>query len=219
MPSAMNLKTVIVIGATGLVGHELVIKLIKDETIGKVVTLSRSKIKVVSPKIESHIINFDDISSYQNLVVGDALFSCLGTTLKQAGSIKAQRKVDLQYQLELATVAANNNVSHLLLVSSSGANADSANAYLKMKGELEIAINKLDFQHIIILRPSLLLGDRTQMRIGEAIAGKILPLLNYLPMLRKYRPIPASTVAQKLITAFKGANKKHQIFELDQVFD
>lgn len=215
----MELKTAIIIGATGLVGSELLNILLDDELIGKVITLGRSKPLVISEKLESHIVDFEQVDSYRQLVCGELLFLCLGTTLKQAGSVVAQRKVDLTYQLNVATVAAENNVPHLLLVSSSGANHKSSNNYLKMKGELESAIHNLPFNSSVILRPSLLLGDRKETRIGETIAGYIMPILKYIPVLKKYRPISATIVAEKLHKCSNSGDKKNQIFELDEIFD
>ena len=106
---------------------------------------------------------------------GDVLFSCLGTTKKQAGSIAAQRIVDFDYQLQIAQIAVENGVPHYLLVSSSGANAKSRAAYMKMKGELEEQVKALPFQRISIFQPSLLLGDRPESRFGEQLAALFMP--------------------------------------------
>lgn len=215
----MELKTVIIIGATGLVGSELLNLLLDDDSIGKVITLGRSKPVVISPKLESHTVNFDDVDSYHHLINGDSVFLCLGTTLKKAGSVNAQKKVDVVYQLNVAQAAADNKVSQVLLVSSSGANEGSSNNYLKMKGELEKAIHNLPFNRFVILRPSLLLGDRKETRVGETIASFILPIIQYIPILKKYRPIPATTVAEKLQKASKADCHLNQIFELDEIFN
>ena len=125
-------KIALVIGATGLVGGHLVKQLTEATHISKVVTLTRRPITYHSDKVINHVINFDNLSQYSALFEADIVFSCLGTTKKTAGSVDAQRKVDFDYQLHAAQLAAKMGVEHYLLVSSSGANANSSSAYLKM---------------------------------------------------------------------------------------
>ena len=130
-------KIAIVIGATGLVGRALVDQLAEATHISKVITVTRQTAEHASVKVVNHVVNFDCLQDHAPLFKGDYLFSCLGTTLKQAGTVEAQRLVDVDYQLQVAQIAVNNGVKDYFLVSSTGANADSARPYLKMKGELE----------------------------------------------------------------------------------
>jgi len=130
-------KTAIVIGATGLVGQALVDHLAEADHICKIITLTRTPAKHPSPKVFNQVVDFEHLEDYAESFNADLLFSCLGTTLKQAGSLAAQRKVDLDYQFKAAQIAVNNGVEHYLLVSSSGANEESNSPYLKMKGVLE----------------------------------------------------------------------------------
>ncbi|GAB2503287.1 NAD(P)H-binding protein [Microbulbifer agarilyticus] len=211
-------KTAIVLGATGLVGRALVERLVKSDTYAHVVILTRRPAPHPSPKVKNHVVNFDRLENHQTLLSGDCLFSCLGTTKKQAGSIAAQRRVDLDYQLAAAQLAAKNAVPHYLLVSSSGANAESLSAYLKMKGELEQQVLQLAFKRISILQPSLLLGSRDHARAGEQFAAWLLPTLCKLPGLRKYRPITGDQVAQKLLVLSLTPGPARQTLVLDQIF-
>ena len=126
-------KTVIVIGATGLVGRALVDQLADADHIGKIITLTRRSTKHSSSKVFNQVVDFDHLEDYVSSFRADFLFSCLGTTLKQAGSIPAQRKVDLDYQCKAAQLAASNGVHHYLLVSSSAANDQSNNPYLTIE--------------------------------------------------------------------------------------
>ncbi len=214
-------KTAIVVGGTGVVGRELVAQLSEAKHISKVLNLTRRPVSSVNNKVVNHVIDFTKLREYQELFAGDLLFSSLGTTRKQAGSVAAQRRVDLDYQLECAELAAEHGVKHYLLVSSSGANRHSPMAYPKMKGELEHQVKQLSFVRISIFQPSLLLGERNDKRIGEEIAAKVLPTVCKLPFLAKARPISGAQVAQKMVQVsareFSGG-KEVETYTLDEVF-
>ncbi|TEW50174.1 NAD(P)H-binding protein [Psychromonas algicola] len=211
-------KVAIVIGATGLIGSALVEKLIDATHVSKIITLTRKPISYASPKVFNEVVDFENLALYAELLKGDLLFSCLGTTLKQAGSIEAQRKVDLDYQFNAAEIAANNGVKHYLLVSSAGANQTSNKAYLKMKGELEHVIKSLPFHRISIFQPSLLIGHREHFRWGEKIGSWLLPVLCFLPWLKRYRPISGEQVAAKMIQVSTQAGNPLEFFCLDEIF-
>ena len=174
-------KAALVIGSTGLVGQALLEQLIVAEEISQVITLTRRPIEYDSVKVKNYVVDFDLLEQHASLFQADLMFSCLGTTLKQAGSIEAQRKVDFEYQLKAAELAAANGISHYLLVSSSGANDQSLSAYLKMKGELEKRIKLLNFERISIFQPSLLMGDRKEFRLAEKLGSWLLPSLCLIP--------------------------------------
>jgi uncharacterized protein YbjT (DUF2867 family) len=212
-----SLAVACVIGATGLVGSNLVQRLILDDDFSKIIVFSRRKLSVENEKLETIITDFSNLKKISELVKGDVFFSTLGTTKKKAGSIKAQREVDFSYQLEFAQIAKKNNFQHYVLISSAGANAKSSNAYLKMKGELEDEVIKLSFPRISIIQPSLLLGERSDFRIGEKLGELILPLVTSLSPLKKYKPIAGEDVAIAMIQSFKKQSQKMQIYSLDQV--
>ncbi|MDX1321205.1 MAG: NAD(P)H-binding protein [Oceanospirillum sp.] len=218
-------KTAIVIGATGVVGRALVTKLAASEAFDQVVTVTRrpdmaSVADENARKVINHVVDFEQLDSARHLFQGDCLFSCLGTTLKQAGSVSAQRRVDLDYQLQAAQNASANGVSHYLLVSSSGANGKSASSYLKMKGELETQIADLPFKRISVFQPSLLLGERPDFRLGETLARWLMPALCWLPGLRRYRPIRGDQVAEKMLqVSLQPAEAvQPEVYTLDKVF-
>ena len=219
----MNMKqTAIVIGATGLVGRALVAQLAQSNEVERILTLTRRAVRYDSPKVQNHVVDFADLSRYRELFQGDVLFSCLGTTLKQAGSIAAQRVVDVDYQFAAAQLAAQQGVRHYVLVSSSGADARSRNAYLQMKGELEQKISALPFERISIVQPSLLLGERPEHRVGEQLGAWLLPLICKIPGLQRYRPIRGEQVAAKMIRISQSAlesRQKLEYFRLDELFD
>ena len=211
-------KTAIVIGATGLVGRALVDQLDEADYIGKIITLTRRSSPHPSPKVFNQVVDFDHLEDHASFFSADYLFSCLGTTLKQAGSVDAQRKVDLEYQFKAAQLAADNGVEHYLLVSSSGANDQSNNAYLKMKGELEQRVKALPFKRISIFQPSLLLGQRADFRLAEKIGSWLMPVLCVVPGLRRFRPITGEQVAEKMVLVSQQPGRSMELFCLDDIF-
>lgn len=215
-------QTALVLGATGVVGRELIKQLSLNIHIDNVLALTRRPVKYDSNKVTNYVIDFDQLDQHSALFQVDMVFSCLGTTLKQAGSIAQQRIVDVDYQYVAAMLAQSNGVKHYLLVSSSGANSTSQSSYLKMKGELEALVSALDFEHISIIQPSLLLGDRKDIRLGEKIGARLLPIICLLPGLSKYRPITGQQVAEKMcniaMQEAKPANSKVQYYRLDALF-
>ena len=212
------MKTVIVLGATGLIGQNLILKLAQQSHIKKVIAVTRRAVKYNHPKIENQVVDFSLLEQYSQTFAGDILFSCLGTTKKQAGSTAAQRIIDVDYQLTAAQLAANNGVSEYFLVSSSGANATSKNAYLQMKGELENKIMALGFERICIFQPSLLLGERNHFRIGEKLGSWILPTLCKLPILQRYKPIYGTQVATKMCQVSAQQTVGIMRYTLDECF-
>lgn len=215
---ATKSKTAIVVGATGLIGAELVALLEQSADYATVITVTRRPLSRQSTKSLNHVIDFNHLDQSQHLFKGDVLFSCLGTTLAQAGSLEAQRRVDFTYQLKIAEIAQRQGVNHYLLVSSSGANAKSLSPYLKMKGELEEAVKRLPFERISVFQPSLLLGDRAGKRRAESIAATLMPTFCKLPGLTRYRPIQGKQVARKMLQESVNPVLGLRVFSLDHVF-
>ncbi len=213
------MKTALVIGATGLVGSCLTDLLLADRRFGLVKVFVRRSTSKVHAKLSEHIIDFDNPESWSKSVTGDVLFSALGTTLRQAGSKEAQYKIDYNYQYEFAKAAAENGVSTYVLVSSAGASPESRIFYSRMKGTLERDIAKLNFQHISIIQPGLLAGERQQPRMGEKIGYYVLSVLKYIPGLKGYRPVQASVVARAMINASFYTKDSLQVYALQKVFD
>ena len=210
------MKKAIVIGATAMVGTQLIQLLIGNEDFSEIVTLVRRKSGVSNPKLTEYIINFDEPETWKNYVTGDVLFSTTGTTMAQVKTKKAQYDVDFNYQFTVAKIAANNGVSSYVLVSSAGANPTSKNFYLKMKGELEFAVQSLPFKTVIILQPGQLTGNRIHNRRSEKIGIIIMDGLNKLGLFKRYKPIHAFTVASAMIKAVKV--KVSSIYSLDEIF-
>lgn len=211
--------TAIVIGATGLVGRHLIQELVNDQRFDKIKVFSRRSPEIESPQIEEHLIDFDRLEDYKSHIQGDVLFSCMGTTIKTAGSKEVQYKVDYTYQFRMAQFASENGVPDYVLVSSTGANPDSGVFYSRMKGELERDVKELGFQRCILIRPSVLMGERPEFRLGEVIGGKVInTLAAVLPFLKKYKGILGQDVAKSMLEIYH-VEQDHgtQIFALDQL--
>lgn len=211
-------KTAIVIGATGLVGSEVLNLLLEDERYQKVKVFHRRSTGITNPKLEEHIIDFEQINEWKHLLTGDELYSALGTTIKKAGSQEAQYTVDFTYQNETAKAAAENGVKKYSLVSSAGANYQSRMFYSRLKGELDDAVKELPFEVTTILRPSILAGERNESRPGESMGMFFMKFLTKIPGLKKYRPIAGRTVAQGMINSLHKCPPGYHIFELDEIF-
>ncbi len=212
------MKTAIILGSSGLVGAAILQQLINDDNYSKIKILVRKPSEIKHTKIEEIIVDFKNINSYQHLVVGDILFSCMGTTLKNAKSKAAQYEVDFTYQFQTAKAAAENGLKTYVLISSIGASAKSSTFYLRMKGELEEAVKHLPFQQINIMRPGPLGGNRKEFRISEVLSFPILKFFNGLGLFKKYRIIDAEIVAKAMMNSIKQNDNKLNVFESEQMF-
>lgn len=211
-------KTAIVIGGTGLVGTALLEGLIQSEHFAKIRCISRRPPPFSHQKLQHCRVDFEQLYDASEAFRGDCLFSALGTTRKQAGSLAAQRRIDLDYQLQAAKLGAAQGVTHYLLVSAMGANSKSANAYMQMKGELEERVADLNFPRTSIFQPSLLTGKREQQRLAESLAAPLLKGLCSLPGLRRFRPIAGEELAQAMIECSQDSGAGLERFSLEACF-
>ena len=213
----MNL-TANVIGATGLVGKQLVSQLLENEHFGKVRIFVRRDSGLSHPKLEQLIVDFADEKTWAKKLTGDVLFSALGTTLKQAGSKAKQHEVDFTFNLNFAQKAKANSIENYVLVSSIGANSKSALFYTRIKGELDDTVANLGFENLTILRPSYLSGERDEKRWMEELSLPVVGFVTKL-ILKKYRPISGETVAKAMINGVLKPHPEKTIWEADEVFE
>ena len=167
-------KTALIFGNTGLTGSICEELLLKNPAYQKVITFGRRPVSLKGEKHLHHVIDFKDIERYHDLIRGDDLYLCLGTTMAKAGSKEAFYAVDYEMNYKIANIASENNVRQLLLISAVGADPNSFFFYNRVKGELEDAVQKLTFWAIHIFQPSMILGERNESRPLESIAQKIM---------------------------------------------
>lgn len=212
-------RTAILLGATGLVGGHCLNLLLEDGAYKKVVSLGRRRTGREHAKLEESEIDFARLDEYSALFRGDDVFCCLGTTIKKAGSQSAFRRVDFGYVKEAARVASENGTRQFLLISALGANKRSRVFYNRTKGEAEEAVAEFPFQGVQIFRPSLLLGERAEVREGERVAEAALKLFSFAlaGRLRKYRAIHARDVARAMIKVAQDELAGVNVFESDRI--
>jgi len=189
----------IVIGASGATGKELIIRLLEDPHFNSVSIFVRKNPEISHTKLKTHKIDFSKIHDYRKLIKGNVLFSCLGTTLKAAGSKAKQYQVDFTYQYKFAKYASDNGVNLYSLVSSTGSNPKSPFFYPKIKGQLEESVKKLPFKTIHIYQPPILIRQDELIRSGEKIVIKALRGLNNLGILKSHKPLLVSTLANRMV--------------------
>jgi uncharacterized protein YbjT (DUF2867 family) len=212
-------RTAILLGATGLVGGHCLDLLLEDSAYGRVVSLGRRKKGREHYKLEEHVVDFERLEDSRQFFRGDELFCCLGTTIKKAGSQDSFRQVDFTYVREAARVASACGTGQFLLVSALGASSSSSIFYNRTKGETEEAVAGFPFNAVQIFRPSLLLGERGEFRLGERVAEKAMQLFSFLLAgpLRNYRAIQARAVAEVMIKVAHERPLGVNIFESDRM--
>jgi uncharacterized protein YbjT (DUF2867 family) len=197
-----------VIGSTGLTGSFLVRQLLADSATTKVISVSRSSLKIANSKlIQVLISDLADLLSVQSKIRGDLYFCCLGTTIKAAGSKGNFEKVDHDAVVAFAKIARTHDATSFTLVSAMGANTNSMFFYNQVKGRTENDVKTLGLRSLIIFRPALLLGPRAKFRLGERLATvTLVPLSRLLPnRTRKSLVTKAETLAMRMLAEGKAA--------------
>lgn len=195
------MKKVIVAGASGLIGNALVELLLENSSISQVIALVRSPLPYADRKLKQEIVDYEHFDDSRGLLSGDAIYCCLGTTRKKTPDKAKYRRIDHDYPVMLAKIAAENNIEQYHFISALGANKNSSVFYNRLKGETEEDIKKLKFKSLHIYRPSLLVGQRKEKRFFERLMIIAMKAINpvLLGKLKKYRSIKAETVAKAMI--------------------
>lgn len=207
----------LVIGATGATGKDLVKQLCQDSDFDEIDIFVRRRSDFHHEKVKAHLVDFDHPEEWKHLVKGDVAFSCLGTTLKSAGSKENQKVIDYDYQFNFAKAAKENNVQDYILVSAYGASPDSKIFYSRIKGELEEAVKNLKFEKTTIFKPGMLERKNTD-RNGEVFGLKIIKFLNKLGLFKSQQPLPTEVLAKAMIVASKIKSNSFSEIKLHSIF-
>ena len=214
------MKTALLFGSSGLVGSHLLNQLIKDTNYSKIKLFVRSVLKISDPKVEIIKTNFNSLENHKEDIKGDDCFFCIGTTKKNSPDKDDYRKVELDIPKEIAQIAKSNLVKSFIFVSALYANPKSLGNYVKFKGLVEEELKELNFPKLAILRPSFLMGDRKEKRVGEKIGIFVFKLLSPLLLgpLKKMRPIHSETVARAMIIVIQNDIQK-TTFESNEIVE
>ena len=212
------MKTALLFGSSGLVGRHLLNELTKDNDYSKIKIFVRTVPEIIDPKIEIIKIDFKNLDNHKEDMKGDDCFFCIGTTKKNSPDKNEYRRVELEIPKEIAQIVKSNGVKSFVFVSSGYADPKSSGNYLKFKGEVEEELKKLDFSKLGIMRPSFLMGNRKERRIGEKIGIFVFKLLS--PLLfgpfKKMKPINSKIVARAMV-AFVQSDSQQNIFESNEI--
>ena len=212
------MKIALVFGSSGLIGGHLLNQLINDINYNKIKIFVRSEPENNNPKVEIIKTDFNNLENHKEDIKGDDCFFCIGTTKQNSPDKNEYRRVELDVPKEIAQIAKSNSVNSFVFVSSGYADPKSSGDYLKFKGEVEEELKRLNFSKLGIMRPSFLLGDRKEKRVGEKIGIFVFKLLSplFLGPLKKMKPIHSVTVAKAMIRT-ANENLEKNIFESNEI--
>ena len=214
------MKTAAIFGSSGLIGKSILLKLLKSDNYSRVKAFVRSEIEIDHPKLDIIITDFSKLDEIEYLLNVDECYFCIGTTRRKTPRKTDYIKTEYELPIKIAEICKRNDIDKFIYISSLGANPNAASLYLKNKGKTESDLKNLKFKKLIIVRPSILVGERKENRIGEKLGLLIMNSLSILLMgkLKKYKPIKAMVVANSI---FKIANKniEKEIFESDELVE
>ena len=213
------MKTALVFGSTGLIGGHLTKLLLENSNYEKVKLFVRSNINLQHPKLQIIKIDFKNLSKHTQDIKGDDCFFCIGTTRKNSPNKQDYQRIELDIPKQISSIAKSNSVNSFSFISSGMANSKHSGDYLRFKGLVEEELQKLNFNHLSILRPSFLLGKRKENRIGEKLGIFVFKLLSpfFIGSLKRMKPIDSEIVARAMIH-LSNNNVGKNIFESDEIF-
>jgi len=214
------MKTALVFGSTGLVGGHLLDQLIKNENYNKIKLFVRSEIIINDLKVEIVKTDFNNMEKHKEEMTGDHCYFCIGTTKQNSPDKDEYRRVELDLPKQIAQITKSNSVNSFVFVSSGYADPNSSGDYLKFKGLVEEELKRLSFNKLGIMRPSFLIGDRKEKRLGEKLGISVFKLLSplFLGPLKKMKPIQSEKVAKAMIKISNG-DFRQQVFESNEIVE
>jgi uncharacterized protein YbjT (DUF2867 family) len=224
-PKYQNMKqlTAVVLGGTGLTGEMVVKELLNNKDYKTIRVLARRSLTFIHPKLQQCIVDFNDKKDFEiQMGEGDVLFSCIGTTQKKVkGDKKLYEKIDHDIPVNAAEIGFAHGFKKLLIISSVGANENSSNFYLRLKGKTEKSLQQFPFESISIFQPSLLNGRRNETRFTEQLAAVMMDLISFLFLgpFSKYHAIGADTVARAMVYESKQKKTGVHYYHYEQMMD
>ena len=214
------MKTALLFGASGLVGGHLLNELIQNDNYSKIKLFVRSDHGSNDSKTEIIKTDFNNLENHKEDIKGDDCFFCIGTTKQNSPDKNEYKRVELDVPKKIAQIAKSNLVNSFVFVSSGYADPNSSGDYLKFKGLVEEELKRLDFSKLGIMRPSFLIGDRKEKRVGEKVGIFIFKLLSplFLGPLKKMKPIHSKKVAKAMIKITNG-DFKQNVFESNEIVE
>ncbi len=219
-------RTALIVGSTGLVGDFLLHELMACPLFTRVIAVSRSPISIDNEKLVNIVTDFKDLDVDLKGIYADNIFCCLGTTIKKAGHKEGFRHVDFDLPVQIAHLMHRAGAKHFSVISALGADASSRIFYNQVKGQLEESVLAIGYDYTSIFRPSLLLGERHEKRLGESFSIKASALVSPLMIgpLKSIRPVPAQAVARSMLNdalavAREQRPKGNLIIDSKQIFE
>jgi len=212
-------KTISIIGASGLIGNEVLRLAMENKEIERVTIFVRKSLHLNNPKLIEEITDFKNLNNLEKKINGDALICCLGTTRKKTPNLEEYKMIDFNLTINLAQIAKKQNIEQVHLISAIGANPKSKIFYNRLKGETEEALINIEFPQTFIYRPSLLIGKRNEYRFGELLAQKLSPIFDVLLFgsLKKYHSISASDIAKTIVNRVLHKGQKVEVLEYNEI--
>ena len=214
------MRTALVFGSSGLVGRHLLNQLIKDDNYNKIKIFVRSEPEINHSKVENIKTDFNNLKNHKEEIKGNDCFFCIGTTKQNSPDKNEYRRVELDVPIEIAQIAKSNLINSFIFVSTLYANSKSSGDYVRFKGLVEEELKRLNFPKLIIMRPSFLMGNRKEKRVGEKIGIFVFKILSPLLLgpLKKMRPIHSETVARSMMTVAQN-DIQQTIFESNEIVE
>jgi len=214
------MKTALIFGSSGLIGNQLLNKLIKSNNYNKIKLFVRSVSEINDSKIEIIETDFNNLENYKEDIKGDDCFFCIGTTKRNTPDKDEYRRIEYNIPVEIAQIAKLNSVNSFIYVSSGFADPKSSSTYLRQKGGVEEELKKLNFLKLGIMRPSILLGDRKENRVLEKIGIFVMKIFSplFLGRLKKMKPIHSEKVAKMMLIVAQNSFQQ-TIFESNEIVE
>ncbi|WP_147678705.1 NAD(P)H-binding protein [Algibacter pacificus] len=212
-------KTAIILGATGLTGKHLLQKLIEDERYESIKLFSRSKIEGLPNKVTQYIGDLLNLEVFKPNFKADDVYCCIGTTAKKTPDKRLYKKIDYGIPVTAATLSKENNIPTFIVISAMGANKNSSMFYNKTKGEMEQDVLGQNIKNTFILRPSLIGGERQELRLLEKIGLAVFQVIEpfFIGKLKQYKIINAETIAQAMINLANSNNHAETIITSNEI--